>query len=197
MIVAYLVQLHYQGKSLRYEETQQLMTQTSTIGQILSAVEVGLLPYMQHQLESEEFSQLRPQLSFQAEETRTQLRKDSNSSGLQTTLSTSLTFVFIPHTQFSPDEATLLALELQEILEDSIIHWSQHHPELLEPIAEIIGSFSGLEEVRYQGGYLPGFSLKLKFALSYNPTSPENKDSAEAQVPSTQRSQRRRAVSKN
>jgi len=71
------------------------------------------------------------------------------------------------HIQIDPEEATLLALDLQDMLEASLVQWSQHNPQLLLAIVEIKGSFGRLEEVRY-GGYLPGFPLNLKFDLIYS-----------------------------
>ena len=158
------------------------MTKTSTIRQILSEPEVGLLPYLRQQLQNEEFSRFEAQFSFHAEESLTQLKQGERLSELQTTLSISLQFVIILHSQISPDEATLLALELQEMLEASLVQWSQQTPQLLLPLMEIKGSFGRLEEVRYQGGYLPGFSLNLKFDLMYSTDAAKEKDSAFVQV---------------
>lgn len=154
------------------------MTKTSIIRQILSDSEVGLLPYLRHQLQTEEFSKFEAQLNFQAQESLTQVSQGDRSPELQTTLSISLHFLIILHREISPEDATLLALELQEMLEASLIQWSQHSSQLLLPIAEIKGSFGSLEEVRYQGGYLPGFSLHLKFDLIYSTTTAEIEDLA-------------------
>lgn len=161
------------------------MTKTSTIRQILSDEEVGLLPYLRHQLQTEEFSKFETQLSFQAQESLTQAKIGERGSELQTTLSISLQFLIILHSQISPDEATLLALELQEMLEETLVQWSQRTPKLLLPLVEIKGSFGSLEEVRYHGGHLPGFSLNLKFDLIYSTDSAEVKDLAIAQVASS------------
>lgn len=158
------------------------MAKTSTIRQLLSEPEVGLLPYLRHQLQTEEFSRFKVQFSFQAEESLTQLKQGERLSKLQITLSISLKFVIILHAQIIPDEATLLALDLQEILEASLVRWSQQTPQLLLPLMEIKGSFGSLEEVRYQGGYLPGFSLNLKFDLIYATDTAKEKDSAFVQV---------------
>ena len=158
------------------------MAKTSTIRQLLSEPEVGLLPYLRHQLQTEEFSRFKVQFSFQAEESLTQLKQGERLSKLQITLSISLKFVIILHAQIIPDEATLLALDLQEILEASLVQWSQQTPQLLLPLMEIKGSFGSLEEVRYQGGYLPGFSLNLKFDLIYATDTAKEKDSAFVQV---------------
>jgi uncharacterized protein (DUF2267 family) len=161
------------------------MTKTSTIRQILSDSQVGLLPYLRHQLQTEEFDKFEAQLSFQAQESLTKVKTGDRWSELQTTLSISLQFLIILHSQISPEEATLLALELQEMLEASLVQWSQHTPKLLLPIVEIKGEFGSLEEVRYHGGYLPGFSLNLKFDLAYSTDGAEVKDSAIAQAASS------------
>ncbi len=160
------------------------MTKTSTIRQILSDPEVGLLPYLRNQLQMPEFSKFETQFSFQAQESRSQLEQGERPE-LQTTLSMSLQFLIILHSQISPEEATLLALELQEMLEASLVHWSQHTPHLLLPIREIKGSFGSMSEVRYHGGHLPGFSLDLKFDLIYSTDAAEVKDTARSQAVSS------------
>ena len=158
------------------------MTKTSIIRQILSDSEVGLLPYLRHQLQTEEFSKFEAQFSFQAHESLTQVGQGEGLLELQTALSISLQFLIILHNQISPEDATVLALELQEMLEASLVQWSQHTSQLLLPIVEIKGSFGSLEEVRYQGGYLPGFSLNLKFDLKYSTDAAEVKDLAPIQA---------------
>lgn len=154
------------------------MTQTSTARQILSDSEVGLLPYLRHQLQTEEFSRFEAQLIFQAHESLTALKQGEHKAELQTALSISLQFLMILRNEISPEEATILALELQEMLETSLLQWSQTSPLLLSPISEISGSFGSLEEVRYHGGYLPGFSLTLKFGLVYSSDSTGVKNSS-------------------
>jgi hypothetical protein len=161
------------------------MTKTSTIRQILSHSEVGLLPYIRHQLEKSEFSKFEAQFSFQVHESRTQVEQGDPAPELQTTLSISLQFLITLHSQIGSEEATLLALELQEILEASLVQWSQHSAQLLLPIVEIKGSFGSLEEVRYHGGYLPGFSLGLKFDLVYSTDATGVKDPPLAQAASS------------
>ena len=180
----YFVTLFW-GKAQKVQILKKFMTKTSTIRQILSDSEVGLLPYLRHQLQKSEFSKFETQLSFQAEESRTKLGQGDRLPELQTTLSISLQFLIILHSKISPEEATLLALDLQEMLEDSLVQWSQHSPQLLLPIVEIKGSFGNLEEVRYHGGYLPGFSLNLKFDLIYSTDAAKVKDSAIAQAASS------------
>ena len=165
-------ELSYYFAPLREQREQvwykKIMAETSIIRQILSDSEIGLLPYIRYQLQTEEFSKFETQLSFQAQESKTQAQQGDSFPELQTTLSISLQFLIILHIQIVPEEATLLALELQEMLEVSLIEWSQNNPQLLLPIVEIKGSFGKLEEVRYKGGYLPGFSLNLKFDLTYS-----------------------------
>jgi len=158
------------------------MDKISAISQILSDSEVGLLPYIYQQLQSQEFSKFETQLSFQVESSRTHFQAGDSFPKLQTTLSLSLKFLVILHSQISLDDTTLLALDLQERLTVSLVEWSQHNPHLLSPIAEIKGSFGSLEEVRYQGGYLPGLSLNLKFELIYSAALAETKDSAAHQA---------------
>ncbi len=162
------------------------MTQTSTIRQILSAPELGLLPYLRHQLQNSEFSQFETQFSFQARESLTQVKQGDSKPELQTTLSISLQFLITLHNQVNLEEVTLLALELQEMLEASLVGWSQRHPQLLLPLAEIQSSFGNLEEVRYQGAYLPGFSLNLKFELAYSADAIRAKDSTIARATSSE-----------
>ena len=147
------------------------MTQTSTARQILSDSEVGLLPYLRHQLQTEEFSRFEAQLIFQAHESLTGVKQGKHKAELQTALSISLQFLMILRNEISPEDATILALELQEMLETCLAEWSQRSPLLRSPISEISGSFDSLEQVRYHGGYLPGFSLTLKFALVYSSDS--------------------------
>lgn len=144
------------------------MTKTSIIRQILSDPKIGLLPYIRHQLQTEEFSKFEAQLIFQAQESRTQVKQGDRLPELQTRLSISLQFLIILHIQIDSEEATLLALDLQDMLEASLVQWSLHNPQLLLPIEEINASFGKLEEVRYKGGYLPGFPLNLKFDLIYS-----------------------------
>lgn len=164
------------------------MTKTSTARQILSDDDVGLLPYFRGLLQTEEFSNFEAQLSFQAHESKTQLGQDERSSELQTALSISLQFLMFLHKEINPEEATIVALELQEILKTYLVQWSKNSPQLHSPISEIIGSFGSLEEVRYHGGYLPGFLLTLKFDLIYSHNIAGGKDSATTQFSSSSES---------
>ena len=160
-------------KPSKCRQFKKFMTETSTIRQILSDSEVGLLPYLRRQLENSEFAKFEAQLNFQAHESLTQVKQGKHGPELQTTLSISLQFSIVLHAQIGLDEATILALELQEMLEASLVQWSKQNPKLLLPLAEIKGSFGSLEEVRYHGGYLPGFSLHLKFDLAYSTDAAE------------------------
>lgn len=161
------------------------MAKMSTARQILSDDTVGLLPYLRGLLQTEEFSNFEAQLSFQAHESKTQLGQDERSSELQTALSISLQFLMFLHKEIEPEEATILALELQEMLEAFLVEWSKNSQQLRSPISEIIASFGNLEEVRYHGGYLPGFLLTLKFNLVYSHDSAGVKDLVTAQFSSS------------
>ncbi|MEC4813296.1 MAG: hypothetical protein SAK29_08510 [Scytonema sp. PMC 1069.18] len=143
------------------------MPYTSNIRQILSNPETGLLPYLRQQLEKEEFSQSKAQLGFHVDEFLTNVNSDDRSSKPQTTLfiTLKLSILVDPHT--NPDDATLYALEFQQMLDVEIINWSQQNPQLLKSVQEIKGTFSNLEEIPYHGGYLPGFEMQRKFALTY------------------------------
>jgi hypothetical protein len=46
------------------------MTHAPTVGQILSDNDAGLLPYLRHQLQKEEFSHFRAQLGFHVDDQR-------------------------------------------------------------------------------------------------------------------------------
>ena len=164
------------------------MTKTSTARQILSDDDVGLLPYFRGLLQTEEFSNFEAHLSFQAQESKTQLGQDERSSELQTALSISLQFLMFLHKEINPEEATIVALELQEMLKTYLVQWSKNSSQLRSPISEIIGSFGSLEELRYHGGYLPGFLLTLKFDLIYSHNIAEVKDSATTQFSSSSES---------
>jgi hypothetical protein len=148
-------------------ELYSFMLHTSTIRQILSDQETGLLPYLRQQLQQEEFSQFKAQLGFHVDEFFTTVNSEDSSSKPQTTLfiTLKLSILVDPHT--NPDDATLYALEFQQMLDVEIINWSQHNSQLLNSIQEIKGTFSNLEEIPYHGGYLPGFEMQRKFALTY------------------------------
>lgn len=143
------------------------MTSTPNVSQILSEPEAGLLPYLRQQLQTEEFSQFKAQLGFHVDEFYTQVSSD-NSLKLQTTLFITLKLSIVVDSKTNSDDATFHALEFQEMLDTEIINWSQRNSRLLKPISEIKGTFSNLEEIPYHGGYLPGFELQCKFALTYS-----------------------------
>ncbi|AFZ29771.1 hypothetical protein Glo7428_1198 [Gloeocapsa sp. PCC 7428] len=141
------------------------MTASSTIRQILSS-EQGLLPYVHHQLATDEFAHFRSQFGCHAEESSTHVNGD-RASQLQTTLSISLKFSIIVDPHLSADDAMILALEFQEMIDNCLVAWSQKNTQLLSPVTQITGSFGRLEEVRYHGGFLPGFLIERQFRLSY------------------------------
>jgi len=73
------------------------------------------------------------------------------------------------HIQIDPEEATLLALDLQDMLEASLVQWSQHNPQLLLAIK---GSFGRLEEVRYKEAIFPVFRSTSNLILYTAPMPP-------------------------
>ena len=152
---------------------KRTMTQTSTIRQIVLDAEQGLLPYMNHLLQSEEFANFRAQFSFHAEHAATQVKIDKGSHKLQTTLSVCLKFVIVLENQTHSDEAVQLALEFQELLDATLVHWSQGSPLLLSPMTQLTGSFGNLEETNYRGAYLPGIGINRNFELTYSPALAE------------------------
>ena len=147
------------------------MTQTSTIHQILSDAEQGLLPYMNHLLQNEEFANFRAQFSFHAENAATQVKKDKSSHKLQTTVSVCLKFVIVSDNQTHSDEDVQLALEFQELLDAALVQWSHSSSLLLSPITQVAGSFGKLEETNYRGAYLPGIGINRNFELTYSPVA--------------------------
>lgn len=144
------------------------MTHAPTVRQILSDNDAGLLPYLRHQLQKEEFSHFRAQLGFHVDEFCTQISKSDDFSEAQTTLKITLKILIAVDSQTYPDDATLQALEFQHMLDALLINWSQHSSALIKPISEIKGTFSNLEEIPYHGGYLPGFEIQCKFTLTYS-----------------------------
>jgi hypothetical protein len=146
------------------------MTQALTVRQILSDKDAGLLPDIRDLLVSKEFSHFRAQMGFHVDEYCTRVDSGDDPSELQTTLFITLKFLIVTDNQTSPDDATLHALEFQQMLDSELINWSQRSKHLIEPISEISGKLSNLEEIRYHGGYLPGFEIQRKFALTFNGT---------------------------
>ncbi|WP_210404223.1 hypothetical protein [Chroococcidiopsis sp. TS-821] len=141
------------------------MTASSTVRQILSS-EQGLLPYIHRRLATDEFAHFRSQFGFHAEESSTEVNGD-RAAQLQITLSITLKFSIIVDPQLSADDAMILAIEFQEMIDNCLVAWSQQNTQLLSPITQIKGAFGRLEEVRYHGGFLPGFLIERQFRLSY------------------------------
>lgn len=88
----------------------------------------------------------------------------------------------IVDSQTPVDEATLHALEFQELLDAQIIQWSYFNPRLLQPISDIKGTFGQVSEIPYHGGYLPGFEMTRQFTLTYNAVQHLGKDNNEEQA---------------
>jgi hypothetical protein len=147
---------------------EKTMTQTSTILQILSDEEQGLLPYLDRLLQGAEYAKFRAQFSFHAEDAKTQVKVDNGDHQLRTTLSISLKCTLVLEHQTDLDEAIQLALEFQELLDIALVQWSQRSPLLLSPLTQIEGALGNLEEVHYRGAYLPGFAVNRKFELTYS-----------------------------
>lgn len=146
---------------------KEVMTTTSTIRQILSDSKQGLLPYLHNQLMTEDFAQFRSQFVFHAEESSTDVNSGDRASELQTALSISLKFTIIVDPHINANDAMILALEFQEMIDNCLVKWSKKTTLLLSPVTQIRGSFGRLEEVRYHGGFLPGFSIERQLHLSY------------------------------
>ncbi|GAB1540856.1 hypothetical protein NUACC21_35250 [Scytonema sp. NUACC21] len=144
------------------------MTHTPTIRQILSDDKTGLIPYLRHQLQTEEFSSFKAQLGFHVDEFCTSVNKSDVSPLAQTTLWVTLNLLIVVDSHIHPDDATVHALEFQAMLDAHLINWSLNNSGLLKPISEIKGALSNLEETPYHGGYLPGFEIKRQFALTYS-----------------------------
>jgi hypothetical protein len=143
------------------------MTQTPTVSKIISDNNAGLLPYLRQQLQTKEFSEFKAQLGFHVDEFSTFVNS-SDSSKAQTTLLITLKLLIAVDSHLSTDEATLHALEFQEMLDAQLLNWSQGNSQLLKPILEIKGTLSKLEEIPYHGGYLPGFEVERKFTITYS-----------------------------
>ncbi|MBR8838993.1 MAG: hypothetical protein DSM106950_34570 [Stigonema ocellatum SAG 48.90 = DSM 106950] len=143
------------------------MIHTPTIHQILIGNDGALLPYLRHQLETEELLQFKAQLSFHVDESWTQVVEGNDSINAETTLFITIKLLIVVDTKTSPDDATLHALEFQQMLDAQLINWSQANKQLLKPISEIKGTLSNLEGIPYHGGYLPGFEIQRKFTVTY------------------------------
>ncbi len=148
-----------------------IMAQALTIRQILSDSDAGLLPYLRQQIETEEFSQFKAQLGFHVEESSTFVSRSDDSTDIQSTILITLKLWIAVSSQTSPDDATLHALEFQQMLDAKLINWSQRCQQLRSAISEIKGTLSNFEEIPYHGGYLPGFEMQRKFTLTYSTLS--------------------------
>ncbi|MDF5709922.1 MAG: hypothetical protein PUP90_20205 [Nostoc sp. S4] len=144
------------------------MTRLPIVRQILLDSDSGLVPYLNQQLLSTEFSHFKSQFGFHVDEYSTQVISNNNLVEIQTILSLTLNLLIVVDSQAQQDEATLHALEFQELLDTQIIIWSQNNQKLLKPISEIKGTLSELSEIPYLGGYLPGFEIRSRFYLTYN-----------------------------
>ncbi len=144
------------------------MTQMPIVRQILSEPDTGLLPYLSQQLQTQNFSHFKALFGFHVDESCTQVISNDNFLEIQTTLLFTLKLSIVVDSQTSPDEATLHALEFQELLDAQIIRWSQDNSQLLKPISEIKVTLSQLSEIPYHGGYLPGFEIRSQFTLTYS-----------------------------
>ncbi len=146
------------------------MTQALTIRQILSDGDAGLLPYLRQQLETEEFSQFKAQLGFHVEESSTFVSGSDDATDIQSTILITLKLWIAVSSQTSQDDATLHALEFQQMLDAKLIKWSRGCQQLRSAISEIKGTLIDAE-VPYHGGYLPGFEMQRKFNLTYSTVS--------------------------
>lgn len=144
------------------------MTQMPIVRQILSDPDTGLLPYLREQLQTENFLNFKALFGFHVDEYSTQVTSNDNFLEVQTALLLTLNLSIVVDSQTLPEEATLHALEFQELLDAQIIRWSQDNSQLLKPIPEIKGTLSQLSEIPYHGGYLPGFEIKSQFTLTYS-----------------------------
>ncbi|OUL33789.1 hypothetical protein BV372_15550 [Nostoc sp. T09] len=145
------------------------------IRQILSEPDTGLLPYLNGQLQTPSFSNFKAQFGFHVDEYSTQVTSSDDSLEIQTRLLLTLNLSIVVDSQTPLEEATLHALEFQELLDAQIILWSQKNSQLLEPISAIKGTLSQLSEIPYHGGYLPGFEIRSQLTLTYSAGSVQPK----------------------
>ncbi|MCC5661146.1 hypothetical protein LC608_30115 [Nostoc sp. XA010] len=157
------------------------MIQIPIVRQILLDPDTGLLPYLSQQLQTQSFSGFKAQFGFHVDEYCTQVTSNEDSSQIQTKLLFTLKLSILIDSQTPSDEATLHALEFQELLNTQIIGWSQDNQNLLKPISEIKSTFSQLSDIPFHGGYLPGFEIKSQFTIVYSPVTTELSQSEEAQ----------------
>jgi hypothetical protein len=144
------------------------MIQTPIVRQILLDPNTGLLPYVSQQLQTQSFSHFKAQFGFHVDEYCTQVTSNDDSPEIQTKLLFTLKLSIVVDSQTPSDEATLHALEFQELLDAQIIRWSQDNEKLLKPISEIQGALSQLLEIPFHGGYVPGFEVTRQFSLIYS-----------------------------
>ena len=144
------------------------MIQIPIIRKIILDPDTGLLPYLSQQLQTQSFSRFKAQFGFHIDESCTQVTSNDDSSQIQTILLFTLKLSIVVDSQTPSDEATLHALEFQELLDAEIIRWSQDNEKLLKPISEIKGALSQLSEIPFHGGYLPGFEITRQFSLIYS-----------------------------
>ena len=138
------------------------------VRQILLDPDTGLIPYLSQQLQTQSFSDFKAQFGFHVDEYCTQVTSNEDSSQIQTILLFTLKLFIVVDSQTPLDEATLHALEFQELLDVQIIRWSQDDEKLLKPISSIKGALSQLSEIPFLGGYLPGFEVTRQFTLIYS-----------------------------
>ncbi|MBD2565213.1 MULTISPECIES: hypothetical protein [Nostoc] len=144
------------------------MIQTPVIRQILLGPDTGFLPYLSEKLQTQSFSHFKAQFGFHVDEYCTQVTSNDDSPEIQTKLLFTLKLSIVVDSQTPSDQATLHALEFQELLDAQIIRWSQDNERLLKPISEIKGALSQLLEIPFHGGYVPGFEITRQFYLIYS-----------------------------
>lgn len=155
------------------------MIQIPMVRQILLDADTGLIPYLSQQLQRLSFSHFKAQFGFHVDEYCTQITSNDDSSQIQTKLLFTLKLSIVVDSQTPSDEATLHALEFQELLDAQIIRWSQDNEKLLQPISEIKGALSQLSEIPFHGGYLPGFEVTRQFTLIYSAGTTQLSQSSE------------------
>lgn len=159
------------------------MTQITTVRQILSQPDIGFLPYLNEQLQSGSLSRFKAQFGFQVDECCSQVASNDDSRETLSSLLLTLKLSVIVDSQTSQEEATLHALEFQELIDAQIIEWSQNNEKLLQPISSIKGTFGQVSEIPYHGGYLPGFEIHRQFTLTYTALQPSQTDDSEERSP--------------
>ena len=155
------------------------MTQIPIVRQILLDAGTGLLPYLSQQLQTQSFSHFKAQFGFHVDEYCTQVASNDDSLQIQTILLFTLKLSIVVDSQTPSEEATLHALEFQELLDAQIIKWSQDNEKLLKPISEIKGALSQMSEIPFHGGYLPGFEITRQFSLIYSANTTQLSQSSE------------------